>query len=84
MDSFGMRYSPKIKFLHLSWSTFQPDISRSFSARILGKLILPPNMEKTIYWSERVVPLPLVNKKICETRANISGAIRQGYLSEYK
>lgn len=71
---------PKTKFLHSSWSQYNPENTKSFFSRLSGKLSFPPNLDRSIFWQDKIVPL--VNKKICETRANISGSVRQGYLSE--
>ena len=69
---------PRTKFLHSSWSDYAPDNQDSFFFSLREKLKFPRGVSEESFWVNRIVPL--VNKKICETRANIAGAVRQGYL----
>lgn len=70
---------PNTKFLHSTWSEYAPEVERSFFSKIKSEVVIfPGDIEESVFWVDKVVPI--VNKKICETRANITSTIRQGYI----
>ena len=71
---------PHLKFLHKSWSAYLPLDPRSFYCKINVEVGLdaPPDVDPEIFWNESTVPL--MNKKICETRSNVN----TGHKNQYK
>ena len=77
-----MMVYPKTKFLHSSWSEYAPDTETSFFYKIRDELEFPKELDPEIFWGDKVVPI--VNKKLCETRANIAAVARNGYIRTYE
>ena len=73
-----MMVYPKTKFLHSSWLEFAPENETSFFYKLQSELQFPNNIGMDLFWVDKVVPI--VNKKLCETRANIAAAVRSGYI----
>lgn len=72
---------PNIKFLHPSWTDYAPNVETSFFYKLRGHLTFPEELGEEFFWNNKIVPI--VNKKICETRSNISQACRNGYLRRF-
>ena len=72
---------PNVKFLHPSWTDYAPEVETSFFYRLHEELTFPGELGEECFWWNKVVPI--VNKKICETRSNISQACRNGYLRRF-
>ena len=77
-----MNVFPKTKFLHSSWSEFAPEAESSFFYKLHDELQFPNDIGAEVFWTDKVVPI--VNKKLCETRANIASVVRSGYIRMFK
>ena len=77
---------PHYKFLHELWKEYKPTDKGSLYYKIHLEINLPEYVkqnppERGYFWMNKTVPL--VNKKYCKIRANITAKIKEQYLGKY-
>ncbi len=76
---------PHFKFLHKSWKEYNPTDKGSLYSKINQEIDLPDHVrqnpsEREYFWMNKTVPM--INKKYCKIRANITAKITEQYLGK--
>ena len=74
---------PHYKFLYKSWKEYNPMNKGSLYSNIYQEIDLPDHVrqnpsERYYFWMNKMVPM--ISKKYCEIRANITDKIKKKYL----